>query len=106
MLYIRNDIFTETEESKKQRHYNIDEVKQYIIKQKAERRKHQLQETERQKQSREQRKAQLAELYRRQREAASKTGLTSDENNEEINRTHTLERPSIETQEEDSQKVC
>ncbi|XP_031241243.1 centrosome-associated protein 350 isoform X2 [Mastomys coucha] len=64
----------------KKRHYDTDEVRQYIVRQQEERRRRQHEEKKAQKEATEQKNKRLQELYRRQREAFSKakTGPPSD----------------------------
>ncbi|EDL39399.1 mCG145690 [Mus musculus] len=56
----------------KKRHYDTDEVRQYIVRQQEERRRRQHEEKKAQKEATEQKNKRLQELYRRQREAFSK----------------------------------
>ncbi|KAL1774768.1 centrosome-associated protein 350 [Sigmodon hispidus] len=56
----------------KKRHYDTDEVRQYIVRQQEERRRKQNEEKKAQKEATEQKNKRLQELYRRQREAFTK----------------------------------
>ncbi|NXX86328.1 CE350 protein, partial [Urocolius indicus] len=56
----------------KKRHYDTDEVRQYIIRQQEERRKKQNEEKKAQKEATEQKNKRLQELYRKQKEAFTK----------------------------------
>ncbi|NXC41098.1 CE350 protein, partial [Penelope pileata] len=56
----------------KKRHYDTDEVRQYIIRQQEERKKKQNEEKKAQKEATEQKNKRLQELYRKQKEAFSK----------------------------------
>ncbi|NXY83101.1 CE350 protein, partial [Alcedo cyanopectus] len=56
----------------KKRHYNTDEVRQYIIRQQEERKKKQNEEKKAQKEATEQKNKRLQELYRKQKEAFTK----------------------------------
>ncbi|NXU57763.1 CE350 protein, partial [Turnix velox] len=56
----------------KKRHYDTDEVRQYIIRQQEERKKKQNEEKKAQKEATEQRNKRLQELYRKQKEAFTK----------------------------------
>ncbi|XP_051003577.1 centrosome-associated protein 350 [Acomys russatus] len=56
----------------KKRHYDTDEVRQYIVRQQEERRRKQSEEKKAQKEATEQKNKRLQELYRRQREAFAK----------------------------------
>ncbi|NXI94686.1 CE350 protein, partial [Psophia crepitans] len=56
----------------KKRHYDTDEVRQYIIKQQEERKKKQNEEKKAQKEATEQKNKRLQELYRKQKEAFTK----------------------------------
>ncbi|XP_033372167.1 centrosome-associated protein 350 isoform X7 [Parus major] len=56
----------------KKRHYDSDEVRQYIIRQQEERKKKQNEEKKAQKEATEQKNKRLQELYRKQKEAVSK----------------------------------
>ncbi|NWI58836.1 CE350 protein, partial [Calyptomena viridis] len=56
----------------KKRHYDSDEVRQYIIRQQEERKKKQNEEKKAQKEATEQKNKRLQELYRKQREAVTK----------------------------------
>lgn len=56
----------------KKRHYNTDEVRQYIVRQKEERKKKQNEEKKAQKEATEQKNKRLQELYRKQKEAFTK----------------------------------
>ncbi|XP_029887496.1 centrosome-associated protein 350 isoform X5 [Aquila chrysaetos chrysaetos] len=56
----------------KKRHYDTDEVRQYIIRQQEERRKKQNEEKKAQKEATEQKNKRLQELYRKQKEAFNK----------------------------------
>ncbi|KFW06444.1 Centrosome-associated protein 350, partial [Eurypyga helias] len=56
----------------KKRHYDTDEVRQYIIRQQAERKKKQNEEKKAQKEATEQKNKRLQELYRKQKEAFTK----------------------------------
>ncbi|XP_042318196.1 centrosome-associated protein 350 isoform X2 [Sceloporus undulatus] len=61
----------------KKRHYDTDEVRQYIVRQQEERKKRQSEEKKAQKEATEQRNKRLQELYKKQREAlANKTKST------------------------------
>ncbi|KAH0618271.1 hypothetical protein JD844_017309 [Phrynosoma platyrhinos] len=61
----------------KKRHYDTDEVRQYIVRQQEERKKRQTEEKKAQKEATEQRNKRLQELYKKQREAlANKTKST------------------------------
>lgn len=59
----------ESQVTSKKRHYDTDEVRQYIIKQQEERKKKQSEQKKAQKEATEQRNKRLQELYRKQREA-------------------------------------
>ncbi|KAL7984771.1 hypothetical protein Chor_003341 [Crotalus horridus] len=62
----------------KKRHYDTDEVRQYIMRQQEERKKRQSEEKKAQKEATEQKNKRLKELYKKQKEAvASKTKTTS-----------------------------
>ncbi|XP_077188333.1 centrosome-associated protein 350 isoform X2 [Paroedura picta] len=61
----------ESQVTSKKRHYDTDEVRQYIIKQQEERKKKQSEQKKAQKEATEQRNKRLQELYRKQREALS-----------------------------------
>ncbi|XP_015666755.1 centrosome-associated protein 350 [Protobothrops mucrosquamatus] len=62
----------------KKRHYDADEVRQYILRQQEERKKRQSEEKKAQKEATEQKNKRLKELYKKQKEAvASKTKITS-----------------------------
>ncbi|KFP90030.1 Centrosome-associated protein 350 [Apaloderma vittatum] len=56
----------------KKRHYDVDEVRQYIIRQQEERKKKQNEEKKAQKEATEQKNKRLQELYRKQKEAFTK----------------------------------
>ncbi|NXL84522.1 CE350 protein, partial [Alectura lathami] len=56
----------------KKRHYDTDEVRQYIIRQQEERKKKQSEEKKAQKEAMEQKNKRLQELYRKQKEAVNK----------------------------------
>lgn len=56
----------------KKRHYDTDEVRQYIIRQQEERKRRQNEEKKAQKEATEQKNKRLQELYRKQREAFAK----------------------------------
>lgn len=56
----------------KKRHYDTDEVRQYIVRQQEERKRKQNEEKKAQKEATEQKNKRLQELYRRQKEAFSK----------------------------------
>lgn len=57
----------------KKRHYDTDEVRQYIVRQQEERRRRQHEEKKAQKEATEQKNKRLQELYRRQKEAFTKS---------------------------------
>ncbi|XP_015282976.1 PREDICTED: centrosome-associated protein 350-like [Gekko japonicus] len=59
----------ESQVTSKKRHYDTDEVRQYIIKQQEERKKKQSEQKKAQKEATEQRNKRLQELYKKQREA-------------------------------------
>ncbi|XP_015725109.1 centrosome-associated protein 350 isoform X3 [Coturnix japonica] len=63
----------EPQVTSKKRHYDADEVRKYIIRQQEERKKKQNEEKKAQKEATEQKNKRLQELYRKQKEAVSKT---------------------------------
>lgn len=64
--------------SQKKRHYDADTVRQYISRQKEERKRRQLEEKRALKEQEERRNQRLQELYRTQREMAKSASLPSD----------------------------
>ena len=86
------------------RHYDAEEVKRYMARQRAERRKRQQEESARAQTARQQRESQLAELYRKQRETA-RLQTAAAEKSDPQSRTLTLDGPFMDRRQEDGLKV-
>lgn len=94
----------------KKRHYDADEVRQYIVRQQEERKKRQSEEKKAQKEATQQKNKRLQELYKKQKEAVAnktKTTSTSEMVTKQLQETYSklfmeqtlLENPGLSVQE-------
>ncbi|XP_026524925.1 centrosome-associated protein 350 [Notechis scutatus] len=94
----------------KKRHYDADEVRQYIVRQQEERKKRQSEEKKAQKEATQQKNKRLQELYKKQKEAVAnktKTTSTSETVTKQLQETYSklfmeqtlLENPALSVQE-------
>ncbi|XP_063154531.1 centrosome-associated protein 350 isoform X2 [Candoia aspera] len=95
----------------KKRHYDADEVRQYIVRQQEERKKRQSEEKKAQKEATEQKNKRLQELYKKQKDAVAnktKMTLTSETVTKQLQETYSkllLEQTLLENQAPSVQEV-